>query len=97
MSKSKKKEGFESFVEYLLDAGAMKAKRIMETMDDELYMKYYSQMLEYGMPKRQRVEQESKQDTVHKIVINWDGEALPNRSTTASLESGESPEGSPKV
>ena len=97
MAKSKKKEDFTSFVEYLVNAGAVKATRIMQTMDDDQYMKYYSQMLEYAMPKRQRIEQEGRQDTTHRVVVNWDGETLPHRPSAASLQSGESPEGSQEV
>lgn len=97
MSKSKKKEDFDHFINYLVDAGASKAMRIMQTMDDDQFMKYYSQMLEYAMPKRQRVEQENKSDTVHTIVVNWDGETIQNRSSTASLEPRKGSEGSQEI
>jgi hypothetical protein len=87
----KKKEGFDRFIEFLLDSGAVKAERIMMTMDDEEFMKYYAIMMEYAAPKQQRVEQETKQDTVHRIVVNWDDNRLPDSPSAPALESGQGP------
>jgi len=92
MPKSKKKEGFESFLEFLMDRGAAKAERIMMTMDDDEFMKYYATMMEFAAPKKQRIEQETKQDTVHRIVVNWDDNRLPDSPTTPPLQSGQGPE-----
>lgn len=92
MPKSKKKEGFESFLEFLMDRGAAKAERIMMTMDDDEFMKYYATMMEYAAPKKQRIEQETKQDTVHRIVVNWDDNRLPDSPTATPLQSGQGPE-----
>ncbi len=92
MPKSKKKEGFDRLMEFLLESGAAKAERIMMTMDDDEFMKYYAMMMEYAAPKKQRIEQETKQDTVHRIVVNWDDNRLPDSPTTATLQSGQGPE-----
>jgi hypothetical protein len=89
MSK-KKPEGYDRFINFLLEAGAIKAERIMMEMDDEQFMKYYAAMMEYAAPKQQRIEQETTQDTVHRIVVNWDNDnGLPNKPPTPPLESSQ--------
>jgi hypothetical protein len=97
MPKSKKKEGFESFIEFLLDSGAAKAERIMMTMDDEQFMKYYAMMMEYAAPKRQRIDQETNQNTTHTVVVNWDAETISYRPSTPPLQSSASAEGVEEV
>ena len=89
MSK-KRKPGFESFLEFLMDKGAAKAERIMMTMDDDDFMRFYAQMIEFAAPKRQRVEQETKTDTTLNIVVNWDEDTkFIHRPSTSALESAE--------
>jgi len=92
MAKKKKREGFDSFLEFLMDSGAAKAERIMMTMDDDEFMKYYAMMMEYAAPKKQRIEQETKQDTIHRVVVNWDDNRLPDSPPAPTLESGQGPE-----
>ena len=71
-------------MDYLLGPGGIKAKAIMMDLDGEKYMRYYTQILEFYKAKMQRVEMDNKQDTVHRIVVNWDGnDRLLNQPTTA--------------
>lgn len=85
MSRKKdKKTDNDPLMDYLLGPGGIKAKAIMMDLDGEKYMRYYIQILEFYKAKMQRVEMDNKQDTLHRIVVNWDGnDRLLNQSPTA--------------
>jgi len=83
MAKKKKDKEDDPLMDYLLGPGGIKAKAIMMDLDGEKYMRYYTQILEFYKAKMQRVEMDNKQDTVHRIVVNWDGnDRLLNQPST---------------
>ena len=85
MAKKKKDKEDDPLMDYLLGPGGIKAKAIMMDLDGEKYMRYYTQILEFYKAKMQRVEMDNKQDTIHRIVVNWDGnDRLLNQPSTAT-------------
>lgn len=90
----KKTMQWEELGKLLLSSGADRAARIMAESEDDDYMKYYMQLVEYFAPKQSRVESVNKNDTQLSINVNWDGQNFIHTTPKASLQSGESTEGS---
>jgi len=76
--------------EWMLSVGKDRALRIMQDSDDEDYMRYYLQLLEYHAPKLARVESTNKNDTTINIQVNWDDTTVIHTTTATALQSGES-------
>ena len=58
-SVSSKVKAWEQLGDFITDAGAMRVKTILTTCDEETFLKYYSQFMEYFKPKLSRVESKS--------------------------------------
>jgi len=56
---SSKVKAWEQLGDFITDAGAMRVKTILATCDEETFLKYYSQFMEYFKPKLSRVESKS--------------------------------------
>lgn len=56
---SKKTKAWEQLGDFITEAGAMRVKTILATCDEETFLKYYSQFMEYFKPKLSRVESKS--------------------------------------
>lgn len=52
--KTKKTKAWEQIGDFLTEAGAQRAKKIMDKADDDSFMRYYAMFLEYFKPKQQR-------------------------------------------
>ena len=53
---SQKTKAWEQLGDFITEAGAMRVKTILATCDEETFLKYYSQFMEYFKPKLSRVE-----------------------------------------
>jgi hypothetical protein len=91
-SKNQRTIEWEELGKVLLSSGADRAARIMAEAQDDDYMKYYMQLVEYFAPKQSRVEAINKNDTQVSINVNWDGQNFIHTTPKASLQSGEGPE-----
>lgn len=53
---SQKTKAWEQLGDFITDAGAMRVKQILATCDEETFLKYYGQFMEYFKPKLSRSE-----------------------------------------
>lgn len=53
---SSKVKAWEQLGDFITDAGAMRVKQILATCDEETFLKYYGQFMEYFKPKLSRSE-----------------------------------------
>ncbi len=53
---SNKVKAWEQLGDFITDAGAMRVKSILATCDEETFLKYYGQFMEYFKPKLSRSE-----------------------------------------
>ena len=53
---SQKTKAWEQLGDFITDAGAMRVKSILATCDEETFLKYYGQFMEYFKPKLSRSE-----------------------------------------
>ena len=66
---SQKTREWDNLGEFLTQSGAERAASIMSSCDDEQFMKYYTQMLEYFKPKHARSEVTNKGET--KTIVEF--------------------------
>jgi hypothetical protein len=53
---SEKVKAWEQLGDFITDAGAIRVKQILATCDEETFLKYYGQFMEYFKPKLSRSE-----------------------------------------
>ncbi len=58
---SERVKAWEQLGDFITDAGAIRVKQILATCDEETFLKYYGQFMEYFKPKLSRSE--AKVDT----------------------------------
>ena len=71
-SKNQKTIDWNEFGKKLTEDGLPRLQRILETCDDETFIKLYVVMLEYFKPKMKRLEVADAEATPTKIVVCWD-------------------------
>lgn len=60
---SQKTKAWEQLGDFITEAGALRVKQILATCDEETFLKYYGQFMEYFKPKLSRSESKIDQDT----------------------------------
>jgi hypothetical protein len=76
-SKNKKSIQWEALGGYITEQGLTRLMTILETCDDQTFLRNYVQLLEYFKPKLKRLEVDETDKKPAVIKVLWD-EILPN-------------------
>ena len=79
-SKNQKTKEWEAFGHELITGGMPRLRQILDTCDDDTFIRVYISLLEYFKPKLKRVEIDPDSDQVRQIVVIRQIEDAPGYS-----------------
>lgn len=71
-SKNQKTIDWDEFGRMLTEQGLTRLQHILNTCDDQTFIRTYVQLLEYFKPKMKRLEVGEAEPATHVITVNWD-------------------------